>query len=146
MIAFDAGQLEIAEAHARAAGGLYDRLADPWGQVEIKVISAQIALECGRLELARAELAECERIPLLEAEPKQHLALTRAWLAYYDGKFQDAAQEIFRAREAFQDRSGAGDHTPELLRKFARMAWPAPAGLLVDAWLEAHGKTATPPG
>jgi tetratricopeptide (TPR) repeat protein len=144
MIAFDAGQLEIAEAHTRAAGGLYDRLADPWGQVEIKVISAQIALECGRIEIARAELGECDRMPLHEAEPKQHLALTRAWLAYYDGRFQDAAHEILRAREAFQDRTGAGDHTPELLRKFARMGWPAPAGAHIEAWLATYLKPAAP--
>ncbi len=144
MIAFDAGQLEIAEAHARAAGGLYDRLADPWGQVEMKVISAQIALESGRIDIARAELSECEKMPLLEAEPKQHLALTRAWLAYYDGRFQDAAQEILRARATFKDRSGAGDHTPELLRKFARMGWPAPAGGYIDAWLQTHVKSGAP--
>ncbi|HMY16739.1 MAG TPA: tetratricopeptide repeat protein, partial [Polyangium sp.] len=143
MIAFDAGQLEIAEAHARAASGLYDRLGDPWGQIEMKVIAAQIALECGRLELAREELSECDRLPLHEAEPKQHLALTRAWLAYYEGRFQDAAQEVWKARAVFQDQMGAGDHTPELLRKYARMNWPAPAGEYVQAWLQALSKPAT---
>lgn len=144
MIAFDAGQLEIAEAHTRAAGGLYDRLADPWGQAEIKIISAQIALECGRLEMARTELTECGRLPLHEAEPRQHLALTKAWLAYYEGRFQDAAQEIFLARGAFQDRLGAGDHTPELLRKFARMNWPGAAGEYIHAWLQVYVKSEPP--
>jgi eukaryotic-like serine/threonine-protein kinase len=137
MAAFDAGQLDVAEAHARAATALFDRLADPWGQVEIKVILAQLALERGQVDVARQELAACEAIALAEAEPKQHLALTRAWLAYHDGRFQAAATELEQARKTFEDPSRTGDHTPELLRKFSRMSWPLPASEQIDTWLRA---------
>lgn len=137
MAALDAGQLDTAEAHARAATALFDRLADPWGQVEIKILLAQIALERGQVDVARLELAACESIPLVEAEPKQHLALTRAWLAYHDGRFREASAEIDLARQTFHDPIRTGDHTPELLRKFARMGWPAPANEHIEAWLRA---------
>ncbi|MDI1432230.1 MULTISPECIES: serine/threonine-protein kinase [Polyangium] len=148
MTAFDAGQLDMADAHARAATALFDRLSDPWGRVEIKIIVAQIALERGQAEVARAALAECEATGLAEAEPKQHLALTRAWLAYHEGRFQDAANELDLARKTFQDPRRTGDHTPELLRRFSRMGWPAPASETIAAWtraLSTRSPLSTPP-
>ncbi|UQA55930.1 serine/threonine-protein kinase PknK [Polyangium aurulentum] len=137
MAAFDAGQLDVAEEHARAAAALFDRLADPWGRVEMKLVFAQIALERGKVDGARGELSACEAVALAEAEPKQHRNLTLAWLAYHEGRFQDAAREIEAARSAYEDPSRTGDHTPQLLQKFATMTWPEPARTRIEEWQRA---------
>ena len=137
MVEMDAGRIEEASTHARAAETLFDRLADPWGQVETKLLLAQIALSRGDDEAARTELIACEAVALVEAEPKQHRHLTRAWLAYHEGRFQDSARELDAARSAFKDPSRTGDHTTQLLERFRTMGWPKPAGPRVEAWLSA---------
>jgi serine/threonine protein kinase/tetratricopeptide (TPR) repeat protein len=135
MVELDSGNTEKAEEHAQAAAVLFDRLADPWGQVETKLLLAQIALSRGDDETARTELIACEAVALVEAEPKQHRHLTRAWLAYHEGRFNDAARELDAARAAFKDPTRTGDHTTQLLERFAAMSWPKPAGPRIDAWL-----------
>jgi hypothetical protein len=137
MVEMDAGRTEEASTHARAAETLFDRLADPWGQVETKLLLAQIALSRGDDESARTELIACEAVALVEAEPKQHRHLTRAWLAYHEGRFQDSARELDAARSAFKDPSRTGDHTTQLLERFRAMSWPKPAGPRIEAWLSA---------
>lgn len=137
MIALDAEDVDGAEAHARAAAELFDRLADPWGRVETGVLIAEVALCRGEAEIARAQLIAAEAVALAEAEPKQHRHLTLAWLAYHEGRFQDAARELDQARAAFKDISRTGDHTPQLLERFARMRWPRPAQGRIDAWRKA---------
>jgi serine/threonine protein kinase/tetratricopeptide (TPR) repeat protein len=134
MIAMDQEQLEPAEQHADAAEALFDRLADPWGQVEVRLLRSQIALSRGDAEVARDELIACEAVALVEAEPKQHRHLTRAWLAYHEGRFVEAGRELDAARTAFKDASRTGDHTPALLDRFATMEWPKPAGPKIEAW------------
>ncbi|MBI4702948.1 MAG: protein kinase [Deltaproteobacteria bacterium] len=47
MIALDGGHPNTAEVHARAAGVLYARLTDPWGQAETLLLLAQVALYRG---------------------------------------------------------------------------------------------------
>src|SRR6185503_6892217 len=111
----DAGNTDQAEAHAKGAAAMYDVLADPWGQVETKLIFAQIALDRGLPDDAREQLIVCEAVALAEAEPKQHRHLTLAWLAYHEGRFLDAARELDLARSSFKDASRTGDHTPQLL-------------------------------
>ncbi len=135
MVELDAGNAERAEEHAHAAAQLFDRLADPWGQVETKLLRAQLALSRGDDETARTELIACEAVALVEAEPKQHRHLTRAWLAYHEGRFNDAARELDAARAAFKDPTRTGDHTTQLLERFAAMHWPKPAGPRVEGWL-----------
>jgi hypothetical protein len=134
MIAMDQEQLDAAEGHADAAGALFDRLADPWGQVEVRLLRAQIALARGDADPARDELIACEAVALVEAEPKQHRHLTRAWLAYHEGRFVEAGRDLDAARAAFKDASRTGDHTGALLDRFAAMHWPKPAGAKIDAW------------
>ncbi|MFO0613722.1 MAG: protein kinase [Polyangiaceae bacterium] len=134
------GSLEQAEQHARSAEQLFDRLADPWGQVETKLILAQLALARGDDDTARTEIIACEAVALVEAEPKQHRHLTRAWLAYHEGRFQDAARELDAARAAFKDPLRTGDHTTQLLERFRAMGWPKPAGTRVEGWLAALGR------
>jgi serine/threonine protein kinase len=146
MIAMDQEQLEAADGHADAAAALFDRLADPWGQVEVRLLRAQIALARGDAEAARDELIACEAVALVEAEPKQHRHLTRAWLAYHEGRFVEAGRDLDAARAAFKDASRTGDHTGALLDRFATMGWPKPAGAKIEAWraaLAAQAKRAT---
>lgn len=137
MTALDAGDPALADAHAHAAATAFEKLADPWGQVETKLIVAQIALDRGQSDAARAELIACEAVALVEAEPKQHRHLTMAWLAYHEGRFHDAARELDAARAAFKEPGRTGDHTPQLLERFARMGWPKPASQRIAAWRKA---------
>ena len=137
MTALDAGDPALADAHAHAAAAAFDKLADPWGQVETKLLVAQIALDRGQADAARAELIACEAVALVEAEPKQHRHLTMAWLAYHEGRFHDAARELDAARAAFKEAGRTGDHTPQLLERFARMGWPKPASTRIAAWRKA---------
>jgi hypothetical protein len=135
MTALDVDDDANAEQHARAGAAIYDRLADPWGQVEMRLLVAQIALARGDAETARGELIACEAVALMEAEPKQHRHLTLAWLAYHDGRFEAAARELDLARAAFKEPWRTGDHTPLLLERFARLRWPKPASGRIAAWL-----------
>lgn len=141
MVAIDAAEPSLAQEHAEAAARIFERLADPWGQVESHVLFAQIALDRGDADRAREHLVACEGVAVSEAEPKQHRHLTQAWLAYHEGRFHEAAKEIEAARAAFKD-SRTGDHTPQLLARFARMSWPKPAGSRVAGWLRALGRAA----
>jgi hypothetical protein len=134
MIAIDKEEPDIAEEHAKAAATLFDRLADPWGQVESKLLLAQVALSRGDAETARDAIIACEAVALVEAEPKQHRHLTKAWLAYHEGRFHEAARELDAARSVYKDPNRTADHTPMLLERFASMAWPKPAGPRIEAW------------
>lgn len=134
MIAIDQDQPDAAEEHATSAGTLFDKLADPWGVVEIRLLKAQIALVRGDAEVARDHIIACEAVALVESEPKQHRHLTKAWLAYHEGRFHEAAKELDAARAAFKDPLRTGDHTPMLLERFANMSWPKPAGQRLDGW------------
>jgi serine/threonine protein kinase len=134
MTELDAANTDAAEQHALACGAIYQRLSDPWGEVETRLLLAQIALDRGDADKAREHLIACEAFALIEAEPKQHRHLTLAWLAYHEGRFNDAAREIDAARNAFKDAARTGDHTPQLLDRFARMGWPKPASQRIAGW------------
>jgi tetratricopeptide (TPR) repeat protein len=133
MIAIDTDDYAAGAAHAGICTKIYDRLQDPWGELESRLLLAQVALA---REDANAErlVLECDQIAVDEAEPRQHRHLTRAWLAQKDGRWQDAAQELDLAREAFGDRARSGDHTPHLLLRFSKLVWLGPALSKIDAW------------
>lgn len=137
MAALDAGEPAVAETHAETARAFYDNLADPWGQVEAGLIMAQAALDRGDADSARGQLIACEAHALAEAEPKQHRHLTLAWLAYHEGRFHDALRELDAARAAFKDSCRTGDHTPQLLERFARMGWPKQCATRITNWRRA---------
>ncbi|AKT41479.1 serine/threonine-protein kinase [Chondromyces crocatus] len=139
MLALDVDDADLSLEHAESAGRIFERLADPWGLVEARVLLAQIALSRGETDLAREHLIACEGVAVSEAEPKQHRHLTQAWLAAEEGRYHEAAKEIEAARAAFKD-SRSGDHTPQLLLRFSRAAWPRPAGSRVAGWLRAMGR------
>lgn len=135
LIALDADDFAAAEAHASVAAKIFERLQDPWGDLEARLLLAQVALARGDAN-AKALVLDCERIVLDEAEPRQHRHLTLAWLARSEQRWADAANEIDRARAAFGDKARCGDHTPHLLRRFAKMRWQGPAAEKIDSWLE----------
>ncbi|MFO0676467.1 MAG: protein kinase [Polyangiaceae bacterium] len=135
MIALDGNDFAATWAHAQVALKIYDRLQDPWGQVESRLLIAQVALARGD-EAAVSIVAECERIQLDEAEPRQHRHLTNAWLAYDAGRPQEAASELERARKVFGESIRCGDHTPQLLARFVKMGWTGAVRARVDEWLK----------
>jgi eukaryotic-like serine/threonine-protein kinase len=134
MLALDTNDFTAADAHAHVARKIYDKLQDPWGELEARLLSAQVALAQNEDRAAKL-VAECERIHVDEAEPRQHRHLTNAWLAHKEQRWTDAAAEIDRARASFTDRGRTGDHTPHLLTRFGRMVWPGAAGAKIDSWL-----------
>jgi hypothetical protein len=135
MIAVDTDDFAAAQAHALITQKLFDKLQDPWGELESKLLLAQIALARQAPEAARL-VAECEQIVLDEAEPRQHRHLTNAWLAQRQQRWNDASNEIDRARAAFGDKARCGDHTPHLLTRFSKLHWVGPALAKIDAWMQ----------
>jgi tetratricopeptide (TPR) repeat protein len=136
MIAIDTDDFTTSEGHASAAGVLYDKLSDPWGILEVKLLFAQIALAQGDPRGRELVLA-AETFVLDEAEPRQHRHLTAAWLGNLEGRWDDAIRELDAARAVFADGQRTGDHTPQILARFGRMPWLAPAAARVEAWLTA---------
>jgi eukaryotic-like serine/threonine-protein kinase len=135
LIAIDTDDFAAGGAHASVAAKIFERLQDPWGDLEARLLLAQVALAKGDRD-AKELVQECERIVLDEAEPRQHRHLTLAWLAQIEQRWQDAATEIERARAAFGDKARCGDHTPQLLKRFAKMLWQGPSAGKVAQWLD----------
>ncbi|MCL2724604.1 MAG: protein kinase [Polyangiaceae bacterium] len=135
LVAIDTDDFAAAGVHASVAAKIFERLQDPWGDLEARLLLAQVALAKGD-PLARQLAKDCERIVLDEAEPRQHRHLTLAWLAQTEERWHDAATEIDRARAAFGNTTLCGDHTLQLLERFACMPWLGPAAAKVNAWLD----------
>lgn len=134
MIAIDTEDAKAATLHVEAAADLFEKLHDPWGDLETKILRAQIALTRGSKD-AEALVAECEAIDIDEAEPRQHRALTRAWLCQRTSKWDEAGKALDEARAAFGESGRAADHTPQLLERFAKLVWIGPALPKIKAWL-----------
>jgi hypothetical protein len=136
MVAFDLDDHAGATLHATVAARIFEKLRDPWGDLETRLLHTQIALaredeDAGRL------VAECDAIQLDEAEPRQHRHLTRAWFFQTHQRWVEAAAELDFARNAFADRNKCGDHTPHLLLRFSHLAWGQPAATKIEAWISA---------
>ena len=134
MIGVDSDDLEMARTHAERAHQVFTQLGDPWGMVETKLLLCQAAL--GMHDLVRAErlLEECQRIAIEEAEPRQHLSLTRAWFEIERGDAVSALAAVDSAAHVFGPHTRAGDHTPHLLGRLLRFRWPREARDRIDAW------------
>jgi len=124
----------MAEHHIQRALMIYGSMGDPWGLLESRLLSAQLLLAQHRTEEAKELLAECATIQVEEAEPRQHFLLTRAWLEHESGDLEKAFESIEAASEVFGARTRAGDHTPHLLSRLARLQWPRLARERIDAW------------
>jgi eukaryotic-like serine/threonine-protein kinase len=134
MVGIDTDDLDEGQLRAERALEIYSKMSDPWGVVEAKLLRCQVALARGRLEGARALLADIQQAAVKEPEPKQHALLTEAWLAFETGDDEGALAALEAASEVFSDQSRVGDHTPHLLGRLARLTWPEGAQARIDSW------------
>ncbi len=139
MIAIDQEDASAAGKHARAALDLFEKLGDPWGILESRLLLAQGALLRGALDEATAELATCDAIDATEAEPQQHRHLVHAWLDAMKNEWVAASEAIAAAQHVFADPRKMADHAPQLVARFEAARWNEPAGSAVHAWSETLG-------
>ena len=78
-----------------------------------------------------------------EAEPLQHLHLTRAWLFASSGFFRKAAAALEEAQAVFSDKRRLADHTPQLLMRFENLEFRDPTGRKVREWVRELSTTTT---
>jgi tetratricopeptide (TPR) repeat protein len=133
MIAFDSADLMRSREHALSASALYDQMGEPRGQVEASLLLAQVALATHN-QVAGELVRACEAIGLIEAETRQHLALSKAWHLHVDNRLDLAKSEIEAARAAFGDGQRTGDHTRQLLGRLSDLVWPTTTRSLIDEW------------
>ncbi len=137
MIGIDTDELDMAETHGERARKVFAELGDPWGVVETKLLLCQVRLARGDLVLAQKLFDETQQVSTEEAEPRQHLLLTRAWLEAERGALEAAMSSIEAAESVFGTRTRAGDHTPHLLARLSRFAWPKAGRERLEAWRQA---------
>lgn len=135
MISLDTDNLDTGELHADRAERLYSQIRDPLGVVEARLLRAQLALARRDLAAARRVLMQAREISVKEPEPRQHYLLTRAWFQFESGDPVGAEEALNAAPSVFARPWQVGDHTPHLLARLARLAWPRPETLdQVEEW------------
>ena len=134
MIGVDLDDTEMASLHSDWCLRLYTDLDDPWGILEGKLLTAQLALLERNLDTAGAILDECAQLEVEEPEPRQHYLLTRAWLARELDRLEEAQDLVERAMRVFPEPHRVGDHSPQLLTRLSRYAWPPGTRELVVQW------------
>jgi hypothetical protein len=103
--------------------------------VEARLLRAQLALARRDLPNARRVLMQAREISVKEPEPRQHYLLTRAWFQFESGDTVSAEEALNAAPTVFAHPWHVGDHTPHLLARLARLAWPRPETLdQVEEW------------
>jgi hypothetical protein len=73
-------------------------------------------------------------VGLAEAETRQHLLLSKSWLAFNEGRREEATSDLEAARQCFRDPRCSGDHTRQLLARLAELRWPTPGRKIIDDW------------
>jgi hypothetical protein len=73
-------------------------------------------------------------VGLTEAETRQHLLISKSWLAFGEGRREDAVRDLRGARKCFRDPRCSGDHTRQLLGRLAELRWPKPERKFIDEW------------
>jgi uncharacterized membrane-anchored protein len=134
MIGVDLDDAEMAALHSDWCLRLYSDLNDPWGILEGKLLTAQLALLEHELESAESILEECAELEVEEPEPRQHYLLTRAWLACERGDTTAAHDFVERAMHVFPESRRVGDHSPQLIARLSRYGWPEATRSLLSSW------------
>ncbi|MET0591424.1 MAG: hypothetical protein ABW133_01910, partial [Polyangiaceae bacterium] len=133
MIALDTADLRKSRDHALSASSLYAEMGEPRGHVEASLVLAQVALAANK-PVAADLIRACESVGLAEAETRQHLLLSKSWLAYTEGRREDAQSDLEAARQCFRDTRSSGDHTRQLLARLAELGWPKYERKLIEDW------------
>ena len=133
MIALDTSDLRSSRDHALSASSLYAEMGEPRGHVEASLVLAQVALAANK-PVAADLIRACESVGLAEAETRQHLLLSKSWLAFNEGRREDAMSDLEAARQCFRDPRCSGDHTRQLLARLAELRWPTTGRKLIDDW------------
>jgi hypothetical protein len=94
---------------------------------------AQVALAT-KNPVAGELIRACEAIGLVEAEARQHLSLSKAWLLHVESQLEEATSELQAARLAFGDPRRTGDHTRHLLARLSELDWQKSTRKLIDDW------------
>jgi hypothetical protein len=134
MIGIDTDDATMAHEHAEKAAALYGELGDPWGIVESDLLKCQVCLMQRDAVQARSLWSKCAEVAMQEAEPRQHLLLSQAWLEYVAGNPEAALEAIDAAARVFGGQAEVGDHTPHLVARLARLPWPKSSRARIDAW------------
>jgi tetratricopeptide (TPR) repeat protein len=134
MVGLDTDDIDMALLHADRANKTYAKINDPWGVMETKLLLCQVALYRHDTARARELLEECSRIAVEEKEPRQHFLLTRAWLEAENSDLDEALESLEAAADMFDQRTRAGDHSPQLLLRLLRYRWSAQARARIDSW------------
>ncbi len=137
LVSIDTDDPDEASVWQQEALRSYEELGDPWGRIEARVLGCQISLARHDLERARELLQSARGIEVEEAEPRQHLFLTEAWLELTDGNDEVAEQALERATKVYDHDWQGGDHVPHLLARLSRMAWPEAARQTIAQWRRA---------
>jgi tetratricopeptide (TPR) repeat protein len=133
MIALDTADLRSSRDHALSASSLYAEMGEPRGHVEASLVLAQVALAANK-PVAADLIRACESVGLAEAETRQHLLLSKSWLAHTEGRREEAQQNLEAARQCFRDPRSSGDHTRQLLARLSEFGWPKDGRKIIDDW------------
>jgi tetratricopeptide (TPR) repeat protein len=144
MIALDTADLRRSRDHALSASALYAEMGEPRGHVEASLVLAQVALAAGK-PVAADLIRACESVGLAEAETRQHLLLSKSWLAFREGRREEATTDLEAARLCFRDPRCSGDHTRQLLARLSELRWPKNGRKIIDDWrTDLGGRRQTP--
>jgi hypothetical protein len=108
-------------------------MGEPRGHVEASLVLAQVALAANK-PVAADLIRACESVGLAEAETRQHLLLSKSWLAFSEGRREDATNHLDEARQCFRDPRCSGDHTRQLLARLSDLRWPKMGRKIIDDW------------
>jgi len=133
LIALDTSDLRRSRDHALSASSLYAEMGEPRGHVEASLVLAQVALAANK-PVAADLIRACESVGLAEAETRQHLLLSKSWLAFSEGRGEEATSDLEAARRCFRDPGCSGDHTRQLLARLSELRWPKVGRKIIDDW------------
>jgi tetratricopeptide (TPR) repeat protein len=133
MIALDTADLRRSRDHALSASSLYAEMGEPRGHVEASLVLAQVALAANK-PVAADLIRACESVGLAEAETRQHLLLSKSWLAHAEGRRDEAQVNLEAARQCFRDPRCSGDHTRQLLARLSEFGWAKDGRKIIDDW------------
>jgi tetratricopeptide (TPR) repeat protein len=140
MIGIDCDEPLSAAYHIDQLADLCKKTVDRGNEIESIVLRAQLGLIRHDPKLAGELLVRARRISVVEPEWKQHLLLTETWLAIEENDAEKALERLGAASTVFREIHVVGDHTPQLLARFARYRWLDQGRIELESWRNALGE------